>query len=190
MGVPLLLAVASIVSAWVLNLLLSTLEITVPWYIDAPSVVGFYSCFHVAFDRWAWRAPLLRRFGLLNIPDLRGSWAGEIASCFDNYRTKRDATIRIRQTWTAIAVSLSTQNSTSYSRIGAILTESKVAPVLSYEYVNEPKATAKETMHSHRGTAWPTLQSDNQTLSGEYYTGRDRQNFGICKFERVQNKCG
>ncbi len=59
--------------------------------------------------------------------------------------------------------------------------------MLSYEYLNEPKAaTSALTMHTHRGTARLTVAVvDNpRILDEEYYTGRDRQMYGSLRLER------
>ena len=58
-------------------------------------------------------------------------------------------------------------------------------PMLSYEYRNEPKPHAAATMHPHRGMTRLGLVSPGR-LEGEYYTGRDRQNYGTLSLEKVE----
>lgn len=183
--VPLFLVIVGVLSAWLLNRVLEGLQFGLPWWVDAPSVVGFYAVFYTAFDRCLWRMPILRRIGLVKVPDLHGTWEGRIASSFDAHATKYDATIGIRQSWARISIDLRTPDSRSHSLTAAILTEDQNAIMISYEYLNEPMLNAKATMHTHRGTARFTLTPDSQTLEGEYYTGRDRQNFGVLSFRRL-----
>ncbi len=57
--------------------------------------------------------------------------------------------------------------------------------VLSYEYRNEPLPRAVETMHAHRGTCSLELSSDGETLNGDYYSGRDRREFGSIHLAKV-----
>ena len=71
---------------------------------------------------------------------------------------------------------LKTPYSQSTSLIGAILTRDMV--VVSYEYLNEPLSEAVGSMHTHRGSARLTLSEDGMSLDGDYYTGRDRTNYG------------
>lgn len=182
-SVPLLLVIASVLSAWFLNRVLEVLQFTVPWWIGAPSVVGFYGMFYTIFDKYLWRLLVLRKIGLVKLPDLNGSWEGYIASSFDAHATKHDATIEIRQSWARISISLRTRISKSHSLTATILTENQNAVIISYEYQNEPMPRAENTMHTHRGTARLTLEPENQAIEGEYYTGRDRQNFGILSFK-------
>jgi hypothetical protein len=48
---------------------------------------------------------------------------------------------------------------------------------LTYQYQNQPLANAMRTMHMHYGTAMLRM-SDDDTLTGDYYAGRDRRTFG------------
>jgi len=180
-----LLVIISLLLAWFLNRILEVLQCTLPWWIDAPSVVGFCGIFYTIFDKYLWRISILRRIGLVKVPNLHGIWKGYIASSFDAHAAKHDATIEIHQSWTRISINLRTQISKSRSLTAAILTENQDAILISYEYLNEPMPNAKITMHTHRGTARLTLTLDSQTLEGEYYTGRDRQNFGVLRFRRL-----
>ncbi len=79
---------------------------------------------------------------------------------------------------------LETEYSKSQSLIVGIITAGSSAMVMSYEYLNEPKPAAKETMHAHRGTA--RLVLEGESLEGEYYTGRDRQNYGSLSLRRLR----
>jgi len=181
--VPLYIAGASVLAAWVLNRVLGAMQFALPWWIDAPSVIGFYGLLYAIFDKYLWRWRIFRTIGVVKVPDLNGTWNGYVASSFDKHATKYDAILRIVQNCTRISVILETDYSKSSSLIAAIVTEDP-GTVLSYEYLNEPIPNAKHTMHTHRGTARLTMQSNGKALEGEYYTGRDRQNFGILRFER------
>jgi hypothetical protein len=122
---------------------------------------------------------------VVKVPNLNRTWNGYVTSSFDEHATKYDATLKIFQNWTRVSIVLETNYSKSSSLIAAIVTEDPNGMVLSYEYLNEPKPNAKHTMHTHRGTAMLTIQSNRKALEGQYYSGRDRQNFGILKFERA-----
>jgi len=183
--VPLYIAGASVLAAWVLNRVLGAMQFTLPWWIDAPSVIGFYGLVYAIFNKYLWRWRILRTIGVVKVPDLNGTWSGYVASSFDQHATKYDATIRIFQNWTRISIILETNYSKSSSLIAAIVTKDPSGTVLSYEYLNEPMPNSKHTMHTHRGTTRLTMQSNGKALEGEYYTGRDRQNFGILRFKRT-----
>lgn len=181
--VPLYLVGASIVAAFVLH---KTLESVIPWWIDVPSVAGFYGLFHLVFETWLWRMPFLSSVGLVRVPNLNGKWIGYVSSSFDEHASKHDATLEIRQRWTGMSICLQTGRSRSRSLLATITTENPTAGSLTYEYINEPKADAVATMNIHRGLARFDLSTleDGWVLEGEYYSGRGRQSFGTVRFER------
>jgi len=184
----LLLAALSVLASWGLFEIVKAIQITPPWWFDMPSLMGFYGLFYTVFDRWLWRAPIIRRIGLVKVPDLNGKWEGSTTSSFDEHRGHRAASIQILQTWTRIRIDLETADSRSCSQTAAVITKIPDCAIISYEYLNEPKADATATMHAHRGTARHTwcMIDDSETFDGEYYTGRDRGTFGILHFKRHQ----
>ncbi len=179
------LALLGILAAYVLHTALSTLQFSAPWWLEIPSFFGFYGLLYVTFDRHLWKNRLVRRLGNVRTPDLNGTWDGHLTSSFDKGATQHKATIKITQTWTRMGITLDAQHSRSHSVVATIVIDD-TDTVLSYEYLNEPMFQAKKTMHIHRGTAWLVLQPNSNTLQGEYYSGRGRQNFGSLKLKRVQ----
>jgi hypothetical protein len=183
-SIPFLLASLAIISAWLLPRLLMRMTISVPWWIDAPSVMGFYGLFHFGFDRWAWRWPIFRTMGLVRVLDLSGYWTASIVS---SYRSGEVVgKVRIRQNWRSISISLATPQSRSSSRVASLLVDDPNECVLHYEYLNTPRHSAADTMHMHRGSAEIRLQRNNGELigEGEYFSGRDRANHGTIHLER------
>jgi hypothetical protein len=186
--IPFLIAAASVLAAWLFYQILGTLAIVIPWWFDAPAVMGFYGMFYTVFDRWLWRTPFMHKIRMVNIPDLNGKWTGFLASSYDEHRTRHSINVTVYQTWSRIQIVLQTERSNSHSLMASIRTENPAGPELSYEYLNEPHADAKGTMHIHRGTNRLTLYSDKgkTMLDGEYYTGRDRLNYGTLHLERLK----
>lgn len=181
--IPFFIAAESILLTWFLYSILGAIQISLPWWFEAPSVMGFYGLLYSIFDDWLWRKSIFRYIKLVKTPDFNGRWKGCIRSSFDDYNTKINANIEIFQHWTQLSVILKTDSSESQSSTAAIITANQDIPVLCYEYSNEPKINAIKTMHAHRGTARLKLTS-NQVFEGEYYTGRDRGEFGLLYFER------
>lgn len=179
------IALVSIALAIGLHLLLTWVGLNIPTYIDAPGVMAFYGLSYAVFDRWLWNKPItgfMRRLGWLQVPDLNGEWQGNLTSYYVAHPQGKDypVTVRIEQTWTHICVTLKTQTSDSASITGSVLVQKPGGVVLTYQYLNEPKSGALDTMHMHKGTVWLVLEtgSDPLRLNGEYYSGRDRQNYG------------
>jgi hypothetical protein len=119
---------------------------------------------------------------------LAGTWTGHVISSFDEHQCQHEVRLTILQSWTGIRMCLRTQQSESHSLLATILTEYPEGPLLSYEYLNEPKATAGATLHPHRGTARLTMRKDgwHLVLDGDYYTGRGRQNYGVLYLTRCK----
>lgn len=184
-SVPLILAVAAILTALLISKAFAYLRWTVPWWFDAPSVMSLYGLFHAAFDRYVWKWSVCRQIGLIVVPNLSGDWAFRIRS---NYRqTDVDARATITQTWRGIHIRLETGQSRSASRIAALLTADPNEFVLTYEFLNTPRQSAVATMHMHHGSAEIRFpRGDTVALGdGEYYSGRDRENRGELHVTRL-----
>jgi hypothetical protein len=178
--VPLLLASAAIILAWVSSRILAITELSVPWWLDAPSSLAFYGILYSLFDTYLWRNGLVSKLGLARIPNLAGRWNGYLISSFDGHAKRHHFAINIFQSWTHIAIFLTTATSMSRSCAAIIQVDDPDGVALIYQYQNQPLADAMKTMHMHYGTAVLKV-SNGDCLSGDYYAGRDRRTFGrIC----------
>jgi hypothetical protein len=180
--------VVSVLAALVFYRGIAAVGLTVPWWVDAPSVMGLYGILYGVFDRWGWRLRILRKMRLINVPDLNGRWSGPGRSSFDDHGTDYEVTMDIIQTWTRLLVTLRTPESRSESLSATILTENPWTIPLSYEYLNHPRPNAKTTMNSHRGAAKLELQErpHDRVLDGDYCSGRGRVNFGALSVSQPQ----
>jgi len=180
------LAILSVALAWLLNRLLEMLQIVPSWWINAPSALGFFGLLYKLFDKHLWSWSLLRKIGIVRVPDLSGQWEVEGKTSFD--KSSFTGYALIKQTWTTISIIFETDLSISKSLTASLLVEQPEGVTLSYEYRNDPKPNASPTMHSHRGTTVLRLK-DASIMEGEYYTGRDRQNYGSLELRRIQGAC-
>ena len=171
----------SIVLTYGFHLLLSRINVEWPWWAEAPSVVGVFGLLYGIFDKWLWRMKLLRKLKVVRIPNLNGIWDAEGVTSFEEEKYK--AKVVINQSWTHISITMETELSRSHSLTASILVNQPEGSTLSYEYRNEPKPNAGLTMHAHRGTTVLHLKDEN-CLEGEYYSGRDRQNYGSLSLKR------
>src|ERR1700682_2257136 len=179
-AVPLLLASLAIALAWLSSRILALMHLSLPWWLDAPSTLGFYGALYALFDRNLWRNRFVRKLGLVRVPNLAGRWRGYLITSFDGHVKHHDLMINIFQSWTQIAVFLTTKTSISRSCTAVIKVDDPAGLSLPYQSQNQPLANAMRTMHMHYGTAMLRL-SDDDTLTGDYYAGRDRRTFGrIC----------
>jgi SMODS-associating 2TM, beta-strand rich effector domain len=178
--VPLLLASVAIALAWLSSKILEVLQLSLPWWVDAPSTLGFYGVLYTLFDRTLWRNRLVRKLGFVRVPNLTGRWRGYLITSFDGHVKHHDVMLNIFQSWTQISVFLTTDMSISRSCAAVIQVDDPDGLSLTYQYQNQPLANAMKTMHMHYGTAMLRM-SDDDSLTGDYYAGRDRRTFGrIC----------
>ncbi len=184
--IVLALAFLSVACAYLLDAVLKALGIAAPWYVDVPSVFGFFAPFYWAFDTFIWKWPLLHRLGVVKVPNLNGEWRGELHTSHEGMTAPHEVDVTIIQTWTRIGVELRTPHSSSCSRTGGVLVDSAGGPVLTYEYTNEPNPRAGTTMQAHRWVARLVYreQGGSALLEGDYYSGRGRANQGTLTLKR------
>lgn len=180
------LTVGSLFLVWVLHLALEIIDFRPQWWLSVPSFAGFYSALYWLFDRYVWRWGALRSVGLLALPDLNGIWTGEVNSSYGREGSTVSVSITILQRWSKLAITLETTDSRSRSIAATFRAEDAPRPELSYLYINEPKATAPESMQTHRGTVSLGLSGDR--LEGDYYTGRGRREIGTLKLMRISQE--
>src|ERR1700716_1418496 len=185
--VPLLLALLAIALAWVTSKSLATAHLSVPWWADAPSSIGFYGALYALFDRYLWRKSFVHKLGLVRIPNLTGHWRGYLITSFDGHAKRHELMIHIFQSWTQIVVYLTTATSMSRSCTAVIQMDDPEGVSLVYQYENQPLANATRTMHMHYGTAMLRF-SNGEYLAGDYYAGRDRRTFGRICCKRLQGR--
>jgi SMODS-associating 2TM, beta-strand rich effector domain len=185
--VPLLLASFAISLAWLSSKLLAVIHLSLPWWVDAPSLMAMYGVLYALFDKYLWRNALVTKFGLVKIPNLAGRWHGYLFSSFDGHVKRHLLVINIFQSWTQITIFLTTATSMSRSCAAVIQVGDPEGVALIYQYQNQPLATAMRTMHMHYGTAMLRVSNDG-CLIGDYYAGRDRRTFGrICCRRQVDS---
>lgn len=181
-NVPLVIAAAAFGGALLIGYVERLLGWSPPAWLDVPSTAALYGIGYSLFKKRLWRWKGFARLGAVNTPVLEGDWEGEVITSFDEHAGRHPVRVRIDQNWTEMSISLRSEFSQSQSVIAGMTVETDT--VLSYEYYNEPVPGAVGTMHAHRGTARLTVSRDGDALTGQYYSGRDRQNFGELRLRR------
>lgn len=181
-----ILSILSAIAAWGIHELVDQSKLVPPWWLEIPSIFGFYGLFLGIFNRWLWRTKFVRSVGLVKVPRFDGKWRGTVVSSYEGIERKRDAAIQIFQTWTSIKINLETETSKSRSRSASVITRDPGITIAVYEYLNEPKPNSVETMQIHRGTARQslTIVEGEEVFAGDYYSGRGRGTIGSLMFRR------
>ena len=190
--IPFFIAAAAIGAPFLLISIMKRYVVEVPWWASPPvDTMTFYGFFYWLFDRFLWKWSLLHRFGIVRVPNLSGTWQGratptETQGVSAGHGIPTDITLTIGQTWTTILVAAQAKLSRSRSILASLTVDDECA--LGYEYVSDPTAAAPPTMHAHRGLARLVLDATTDSLEGEYYSGRDRQNVGSIRVTRVAGR--
>jgi hypothetical protein len=186
--IPLFLALAAIGTSIGVAHLLAMWRIGIPAWLSPLDTMTFYGLFYWLFDRVVWRWRWVHRLHLTNVPDISGLWQGHVTTTrmagAAVTTTPTAITFTIRHTWTELAINGRSEQSVSNSLSAHMLVLSGCS--VSYEYTNEPLASAPDTMHAHRGLA--SLSLTGYVLRGEYYSGRDRQNIGTIEVQRAPRR--
>lgn len=143
-----------------------------------PQAISIYAIIGIIFTKWLWRWKFLQGW-LIKIPDLQGTWRGELKSDWINPETGKGIdpipmVLVIKQTFSSIKCTLMTKESTSYSTTADI----NVVPngedlYLTYNYTNRPKATIRDRSAIHDGASiLKIISKPNRCLEGEYWTSR------------------
>mgnify|MGYP005843069849 CR=1 FL=1 len=171
-NILLILAMISIAFSWSFYKIISSYQISLPCWVESSSVLFFYGLLFIIFDKWLWQ--YFGRIKVVKTPNLNGECIGNLKSSFDNHSEEVKATLKIFQTWTRIKILLETNQSLSHSEAASFIIDTPEGKYLSYQYINEPKSNAVETMSIHRVTVRLFFNERKNTLEGDYYSGRDR----------------
>jgi len=159
--------------------------VKIPWYIETPSIPGIYALLFLSFDKFFWKFKIFKNLGIIIADDLNGIWKGTVKSSYDNYTADIKAELVIKQTATSIKICGIFNQSKSVSvheNFGRSEIDNQTA--LYYFFRNEPQYDAVNTMAIHEGSVKLLYNPTDKTLTGYYYSGRDRNNHGTIEVKR------
>jgi len=165
---------------WVAVLHFTGIPMSINWEAvkKLPDVVTIYVILSFIFTQWLWRWRVFQGW-LVRIPDLQGTWDGELQSTWINPETKQGISplrmiLVIRQTFSSITCTMFTKESQSESRAAKIERDKESKAVtISYNYTNRSKATIRHRSPIHDGAAHLRVVTlPSRMLEGEYWTGR------------------
>jgi SMODS-associating 2TM, beta-strand rich effector domain len=144
------------------------------------------------FVRWVWRWRWLRGW-LVSIPNLNGTWLGEIRSDWIDERTDRKvlpipAMLTIRQTFFHISCVMQTAEMRSDSYVeGFRIDYDCQIRELAYSYQGKPRLPLQDRSTPHDGTAvFEVIETPARKLRGRYWT--ERKTTGEMDFRFYSNR--
>ena len=180
-AVYIMLAIVSVVLAYIAHQLGDRLPFEIPWWAAVPSFAVWFGVVNVSFDRWLWRVRL-PGFRFSAVPDFAGEWRGNIiAMSAAHEQTEMPVDVRIRQTWSAMDVRGKTTHGVTRSKLIGVRIEDAE---LRYEYETQPDIFDPTAKH-HVGFCVMELR-DNDRLDGFYYTLDGTSAKGTIRLQRVQ----
>lgn len=183
----LFLVAISATLAYYINFLLKANNLEVPYYLDIPiSTPAIYALLFVFFNRVLWKLKMFRILGIVKADNLEGKWVGFLKSSYDEFAADIPAELEITQTATSVKIKGKFNESRSCS-VHESFGESEIhgSSALFYFYRNEPNYDAMETMSIHEGSVKLNYDKATDSLSGYYYSGRDRNNHGTISVKRI-----
>ena len=137
----------------------------------------FFGILYILFDRVLWKlVPGMK------VQNLNGVYECNGVSKGSNKLWK--GTIKIKQTWSKIYISLQTVSSTSKSFMANVHVDDNDTVILHYCYRNDPNGSLDE-LKKHEGTA--DIIFDGDSINGKYYNyPLDRQNYGTLILEKME----
>jgi hypothetical protein len=143
-----------------------------------PEVVTVFVILRFVFTKWLWRRRWFKGW-LVQIPDLQGTWEGELQSTWENPETRQRipplrVILVIRQTFSTISCTVFTKESVSYGRAARIAKDEETDAIsLSFNYTNRSKAIIRDRSVIHDGAAHLRIVTNPlRMLEGEYWTSR------------------
>lgn len=171
-----LLFIAAVI--WGFALLLNGTVLTPNLFEPFSTVTGAVFLVLSIFNKWAWRWRIFHPW-LISIPDLQGTWKGQMVTDWINPTTNDKAqTIEvylvIRQSLSAIHMRLLTMESMSESLAGNISCNTDGVYVVAGTYRNTPKILLRDKSSIHHGSLLLNIQGEPPNcLEGEYWTDRN-----------------
>lgn len=164
------LAVISILISGGISSFLNALIITIPFIEFTVSIaaIGVFGALYAIFDKCIWKWKIFKMLGLVQTPNLNGTWEGEFKSSYHDFKEEFPAVLIIEQTWSKICIRGKFNYSTSSSYTTSLKINSGGGIKLMYSYYNDKSPQAyKEGMSNHRG--YGSLEITNDSITGYYF---------------------
>ncbi|UOQ83978.1 Cap15 family CBASS effector [Gracilibacillus salinarum] len=164
------LASISIIISGLVSSLINTIIITIPFMEFTVSIaaMGLFGILYSIFDKFIWKWKLLRKIGLVQTPNLNGTWKGEFRSSYYDFKEGFPAVLFIEQTWSRICIRGKFNHSKSSSHTASLKVNDGGGIKLFYSYYNDKDPEQyKKGMSNHRG--YGHLQIINGSMTGHYF---------------------
>lgn len=163
---------------WGIVLFVSGVSVEPTWIRPFSLVVGLVVSAFSLFDRWLWKWPILHPW-LVPIPNLAGTWRGEIKSHWINPETNEhpapiETYAAISQTYSNIRMRVMTKESASELLGATIVRDLDGNYVVTGTYRNTPDIEFRHRSPIHHGAILlEVVGRPPSALKGQYWTDRN-----------------
>lgn len=179
-------AITIAVLVWAAMLTAQGVSLKVSYLRPYSLVVGVVGVLLIAYERWLWRWPGVRR--LVRQPDLQGTWRGTLHSTWIDQSTQQRVKpitvfLAVTQTCSTVTPRLFSKESASESLASSLEPSRKGAPAVIWTtYANTPGLLIQGRSRPHHGAMKLEVYNEPPSLKGRYWT--DRQTSGEVVFDR------
>lgn len=163
------LVIASFAVSMLLTSIINCLIDLIPIEITVSGTsFGSFGVLYTLFDKHIWKCKWLRKFGIVQTPDLNGTWEGDLCSSHFDFKESQPATLVVEQTWSKICIKGSFNHSNSSSNTTSLKINEGGGIKLLYSYYNDKDPQYyKMCTKNHRGYA--SLKINGDSMSGNYF---------------------
>jgi hypothetical protein len=158
------------------DLFKNSFGLLIPIWIETPSIIGLYALYINIFDKVLWKFKAIELFGMPKIPNLNGTWKATIKSSHED--KDKEAIATICQNYSKFSMILKTDESTSQTTMASFELGNPIRRTLTYTYICKPLPASPASMEIHEGTGNLEIVKGDEEMSGYYYSGRGRRNYG------------
>ncbi|MEK5364086.1 hypothetical protein MHB45_27230 [Peribacillus sp. FSL K6-5616] len=183
------LAALSIGISTLITKVLNYFFLTIPFieFTVSLTAISVFGLLYTLFDKFIWKWKWLNKIGVVQTPDLNGTWKGTFVSSFHDWKEKFPATLIIEQTWSEICISGKFNDSTSSSYTASIKVRNGGGVKVFYSYRNDKKPERSESVFSdHKGYGSLELNKEEFILEGQYFNNpSNNKNHGKLNLQRI-----
>ncbi|GEL76666.1 Cap15 family CBASS effector [Tenuibacillus multivorans] len=164
------LAAISIIISGLVSSFINAIILTIPFIEFTVSIaaMGLFGILYSLFDKFIWKWKLLKKIGLVQTPNLNGTWKGEFSSSYYDFQESFPAVLIIEQTWSKVCIRGKFNYSKSSSYTASLKVNDGGGINLFYSYYNDKDPEHyKKGMSNHRG--YGRLQIIDDSMTGYYF---------------------
>ena len=181
------------------NIVFSHYQGIIDWLIGPSSMLGVWATCYLIYDKYIWKIQIGNRQPFSKIPNLNGTWKGEIYSESRCEGKQVRAVLNITQTWSKILVKFESEYANSHSRMAMLNIYGSIDEGLNYEFASEARGIKPCNNNNDddftgasvalRGTVLLRYFPRDESLEGDYYTkGDGNHRIGTVKYSLLSRK--